>query len=159
MNGQELNMFYIDIECNPEPWMRFGVNRRTGGIYDRQPNTRCFYKGVIASKYRDEPLTCPLAIDITFRMPVAKSIKGRMRRDMLSGYVHHTKKPDIDNLVKLVLDTMTGIVYKDDCQIIRVSANKRYSEVPGILVSVQPISYNAERQTELNESDFGQDWE
>ena len=148
-------MFYIEMECDPEPWMRFGVNRRTGGIYDRQPNVRCFYKGIIASKYRDEPLTCPLNVTISFRMPVAKSASGRARRDMISGYLHHAKKPDIDNLVKLVLDTMTGIVYKDDCQIVRLAADKRYSEIPGIVIGIEPLSHNPERQKEADEGDFG----
>ena len=35
-----------------------------------------------------------------------------------------TKKPDLDNLVKLVKDACSGIVYLDDNQIVKVSAEK-----------------------------------
>ncbi len=40
--------------------------------------------------------------------------------------------PDIDNLVKLVLDALNGIVYTDDKLIYAIRAEKVYSEVPGI---------------------------
>jgi Holliday junction resolvase RusA-like endonuclease len=35
-----------------------------------------------------------------------------------------TKKPDLDNLVKLVKDACSGIVYLDDNQIVKLSAEK-----------------------------------
>lgn len=35
-----------------------------------------------------------------------------------------TKKPDLDNLVKLIKDACSGIVYLDDNQIVKVSAEK-----------------------------------
>jgi Holliday junction resolvase RusA-like endonuclease len=50
-----------------------------------------------------------------------------------------TKRPDIDNSVKAVLDSMNGIVYKDDIQVVRLSAKKVYSLVPGIDICVVQI--------------------
>ena len=37
-------------------------------------------------------------------------------------------KPDLDNYVKWVLDCLQGVVYKDDAQVARIIATKRYSE-------------------------------
>lgn len=39
-----------------------------------------------------------------------------------------TKKPDIDNCIKVILDSLNGIAYKDDSQIVEVIAVKRWTE-------------------------------
>ena len=41
-------------------------------------------------------------------------------------------KPDIDNLFKAVTDACTGIVWKDDNQIVSTKSDKFYSEVPRV---------------------------
>lgn len=38
-----------------------------------------------------------------------------------------TKTPDVDNLVKLVLDSLQGVVYKDDKVVSVISAEKRWA--------------------------------
>lgn len=38
-----------------------------------------------------------------------------------------SKTPDLDNLIKLVLDAMNGIVYVDDAQIVTLEAKKYYA--------------------------------
>ena len=38
------------------------------------------------------------------------------------------KKPDIDNVIKIILDALNGIAYKDDCQVVEVIAVKKYTE-------------------------------
>jgi Holliday junction resolvase RusA-like endonuclease len=37
-----------------------------------------------------------------------------------------TKKPDTDKLLRAVLDSLTGVVYEDDSQVVRVTAEKKY---------------------------------
>jgi Holliday junction resolvase RusA-like endonuclease len=44
-------------------------------------------------------------------------------------------KPDIDNILKLYLDAMTGIVWLDDTQVVAVVCAKVYGE-PGVRVQV-----------------------
>jgi crossover junction endodeoxyribonuclease RusA len=46
------------------------------------------------------------------------------------------QRRDIDNLAKLVLDAMTGVVWVDDAQIVRQSQAKVYGERPGAMVTV-----------------------
>ena len=38
-----------------------------------------------------------------------------------------TKPPDLDKLIRTVLDAMTDIVYDDDAQVVRLSGEKRYA--------------------------------
>lgn len=37
---------------------------------------------------------------------------------------HHTKKPDLDNLMKSLKDALTGVVWRDDSQVTAVTASK-----------------------------------
>ena len=46
-----------------------------------------------------------------------------------------TKRPDLDNYMKLALDACTGVVYGDDSQIVKLSGSKWYGE-PGLEVHV-----------------------
>ena len=75
-----------------------------------------------------QPSEQPLEMNIVFYMPIPKSVNKKQRAEMLDGKIKHTKKPDIDNLIKSVLDALNGIAYSDDSQIIKVTAVKRYAE-------------------------------
>lgn len=39
-----------------------------------------------------------------------------------------TKKPDADNIAKIILDSLNSVAYKDDSQIIELMVVKRYTE-------------------------------
>lgn len=75
-----------------------------------------------------QPSEQPLEMNIVFYMPIPKSYSKKQRAEMLNGRIKHTKKPDIDNLIKSVLDALNGLAYADDSQIIKVTAVKRYAE-------------------------------
>lgn len=45
-------------------------------------------------------------------------------------------KPDIDKLVRAVLDGLTGVAYEDDCQVVTLSASKHYGENEGVWIGV-----------------------
>lgn len=49
---------------------------------------------------------------------------------MVNGDLPHTKKPDLDNLVKNPMDCMNGIVYEDDRLVTKIFAEKCYGLEP-----------------------------
>lgn len=49
-----------------------------------------------------------------------------------------TVKPDLDKLLRGVLDPLSGVVYVDDAQIISAQITKRYGAVPGAEITIQP---------------------
>lgn len=49
------------------------------------------------------------------------------------------KKPDADNIVKLVKDALRKLAYRDDAQIASLHVWKRYGEHPGITVKIRPL--------------------
>jgi len=47
-------------------------------------------------------------------------------------------KPDLDNLLKLLTDSLSGIIFKDDAQIILLTAWKQFGE-PSIAVELEEL--------------------
>ena len=47
---------------------------------------------------------------------------------MLDNKVSPTKKPDIDNIAKSILDAMNKFIIHDDNQVSKISIEKRYGE-------------------------------
>ncbi len=75
-------------------------------------------------------IEAPVSINLWFGMPIPKSTSKKRSQAMLSQNIQHTKKPDIDNLIKFYLDVMNGEVFKDDSQIYQVMGTKFYSDNP-----------------------------
>jgi Holliday junction resolvase RusA-like endonuclease len=83
------------------------------------------------------PTDQPLSMRIRFGMPIPKSYSKAKRLAIQNGELHHTKTPDLDNLLKLVLDGLNGVAYIDDKQIIELSAAKFYAESVGTTVQIR----------------------
>jgi Holliday junction resolvase RusA-like endonuclease len=85
-----------------------------------------------------EPLEGPLDVLIVSAFPVPASYSKRRALDCITGAEHPTKKPDADNLIKM-LDALNGIVWRDDCQIINASIRKVYTKEPMLTIQVRPM--------------------
>jgi len=46
----------------------------------------------------------------------------------------HIKKPDLDNMVKAVKDALKGILWYDDSQVYATDAEKKYSDLPYVMI-------------------------
>ena len=58
-----------------------------------------------------------------------KPIKSISKKKYLSLLgTEYLKKPDCDNISKIILDSLNGIAYKDDSQIYKLNVEKKYSE-------------------------------
>ena len=56
---------------------------------------------------------------------------------MISGALLPAKKPDLDNVAKIVCDALNGVAYKDDAQVVKLTVHKRYSERPEVAVEIE----------------------
>ncbi|MGU8699088.1 RusA family crossover junction endodeoxyribonuclease [Clostridium perfringens] len=59
---------------------------------------------------------------------IPKSYSKKRVQAIRDGLEKPTKKPDADNIGKIILDSLNGIAYKDDSQIVELSIIKRYTE-------------------------------
>jgi len=133
--------FFVAGDPKPQPRPRAGTFQGKSRIYD--PRTAEGWKHRIASdamKFRpSEPLTGPLAVYILFCF---KRPQALMRKKDPIDRIRHTKKPDIDNLVKAVLDELTQLgFWRDDNQICQITGTKWYimkegEDIPGAMIII-----------------------
>jgi Holliday junction resolvase RusA-like endonuclease len=94
------------------------------------PKKTVDYEKQIADKAREamgssEPLETPIAIFIWINHAIPASYSKKRKEACLNG-LEWPKKPDLDNVAKVYLDAMNGIVYKDDVQVVKLRVTKRY---------------------------------
>lgn len=58
---------------------------------------------------------------------------------MLNNEINPTTKPDTDNIAKSILDSLNGIAYKDDKQVVKLTVEKRYDEIPSVSVWISEV--------------------
>lgn len=87
-----------------------------------------------------------LRVDITLPFPQTLIRKYQM------GWWPHTKKPDVDKLLRAIMDHLTGIVWVDDSQVISVMLTKSYAwdSKPGANVDVTAMGEDELRQLAKN---------
>jgi Holliday junction resolvase RusA-like endonuclease len=80
----------------------------------------------------------PIRVSLEIRMKIPVSKPKRWQEQARTGAILPTKKPDADNVAKL-LDALNLIVWADDAQIIELHVVKRYHEAPALIVKVEEI--------------------
>jgi Holliday junction resolvase RusA-like endonuclease len=50
-----------------------------------------------------------------------------------------TVPPDLDKLIRAVLDGLTGVAYKDDGQVVKITAVKIYGQKLGVQIGIMEI--------------------
>lgn len=84
-----------------------------------------------------EILTNRIAVEITAYMKIPKNTSKQKEKEMLDGIVSPTKKPDIDNIAKSILDALNKFVFKDDNQVSKISVEKRYGKEEKVYVKIE----------------------
>ena len=84
--------------------------------------------------FEDNPRGLEVDIFAYYKMP--KGTSKKKRDDMLAGRINPTKKPDADNIAKIVCDSLNGIAYSDDARIIRLNVIKSYAEQESVEVVI-----------------------
>lgn len=85
------------------------------------------------------PSEKPLAVEIIFYMPIPKSATKRAKEFMIAGQIRHTKKPDLDNMTKIIFDGLNKFAYEDDSQIVSLFTKKEYAKTPKTLVWIREV--------------------
>ena len=68
---------------------------------------------------------------------IPKATKKADINEMLENNISPTKKPDIDNIVKAVLDSMNKFAFKDDTQITKLEVEKKYALEDKIYIKIE----------------------
>ena len=117
-------MIKFSVYLLPVPWARPRVTTR--GSFPRfftaknQREYETMFRDLAGKFAPDDPLDCPIKVELKFYKPKPKTADKKIN------YPH--KKPDIDNLIKLTLDSMNGLFFLDDKLVCEITAGKYYDE-------------------------------
>lgn len=106
------------------------------------PQDTVNYETLVRTEYRMQceefmfPDKQMLDMRIQAFYPIPKSASKRMRERMINHEVRPTKKPDSDNIIKIIADSLNNIAYHDDSQIVDVMFRKFYAEKPRVTVTI-----------------------
>ena len=115
---------------------------RSGIAYT--PSKTVNYEAVVRYTYQGkyplkEPILGLIEATIIAVFPIPKSYSKKKTAELLAGHHNYDKKPDCDNLAKIILDSLNGIAYKDDSQVTVLHINKEYGTQPKVIVELKEI--------------------
>lgn len=86
------------------------------------------------------PLQCAVALTVIALFPIPPSWTKKRQAAARAGVEQHTKKPDLDNVVKAIKDGANGILWTDDSQVCTLrECRKGFSDTPRVIVRVEPL--------------------
>ena len=133
-------IYEFEVIENIQGKARPRMSTRTGKAYT--PTKTKIYEYALRQwfiiKYPNfKPIEGRARIEITAYLEIPKSTSKAKKEEMLVNNISPTKKPDIDNIVKVVLDAMNKFAYKDDTQVVELIAKKKYAAIPKIVVKIE----------------------
>ena len=116
------------------------LNSYTGIVYT--PTKTKDYESLVEQyfllKYpRFKILEGRIKVSIIAYFSIQKATKKSDINEMLDNNISPTKKPDIDNIVKAVLDSMNKFAFKDDNQITKLEVEKKYALEDKIYIKIE----------------------
>jgi Holliday junction resolvase RusA-like endonuclease len=106
------------------------------------PDKTAAYENCVKLEYRRQcgnksfPAGVPLYMRVSAFYAIPGSASKSKQRDMESGLIRPVKKPDFDNIGKIVADSLNGAAYHDDAQIVDCQIQKFYSRDPRVEISI-----------------------
>lgn len=131
-------MIAIRLDGEPRGKGRPRFSRKTGHVFT--PETTQNYEAALRRAGQTvmngaPPLGGPLAVDISAEFSIPASWTAKRRAEAARGTMRATKRPDADNLAKMI-DALNGVVWRDDAQITDLFIRKRYGPRPSMTVIV-----------------------
>ena len=82
----------------------------------------------------------PLVMMVIAYFPIPKSTTKKDRGLIAEGLLFPTKKPDADNIAKVICDALNGVAYGDDTQVVSLTVIKEYTDAePRVEVYIDNI--------------------
>ena len=124
------------VDGKPQGKQRPRFSRISKTVYT--PNKTAKYEKQIAKAYTDSggryiPKGCYVSVTVHAFFPVPKSYSKKRREDCLERVLRPDKKPDMDNILKVVLDALNEVAYEDDKQVVELIGRKYYTPGDGYL--------------------------
>jgi Holliday junction resolvase RusA-like endonuclease len=134
----EKKLLVIELLGEPKGKGRPRFVRATGHAYT--PQRTASYEAMLRHEAAlvmagRPPLEGALRVQVAAHFGIPASWSGKKKAAALAGEIRPTKRPDIDNVAKM-LDGLNGIVFGDDAQIVSAVIEKLYSDRPRLRVEI-----------------------
>ena len=112
--------------------------RKTGTTYT--PKRTRDYEAHIRSAFKSAPgceripADCSVAVSVEAYFSIPKSYSKASKQACMDNSERPRKKPDGDNILKVVLDALNGLAYEDDRQVVDETIHKYYTSGDGFIV-------------------------
>lgn len=81
----------------------------------------------------------PVAVLVGAHFPIPESFPAAAKKTARAGALWKISIPDVDNVLKLALDAITGPIIWNDAQVVLCVAAKMVGPEPGIFITVREI--------------------
>ena len=139
--------YVFDIAPVPQGRPRFARRGKFVQTYD-PPKSKKFkteLRQLAEIEYAEKPYHAeqhkPIIIELNLYIPMLKSFSKIKHLKATDGTLRPTTKPDIDNYIKGILDSLNGLFWHDDGQIVEIHAGKYYSDKPRIEMEIKEIGH------------------
>jgi len=123
----------ISFRVNGIPIPQGSMKVIKGRVLHSQGSALAAWRSTIgweASLAGAKPHSEPVRITVTFFMPRPRTVKRP----------YPSVAPDLDKLIRGVLDGLTGIAYADDGQVIQIQAQKVYGASVGAEIKLETLT-------------------
>ena len=117
---------------------------RSGIVYT--PKETLVYENYVKMCYSDYanqfgwlPYENQVRAEIEVLVAVPKSDSKTKKKAKIEGMIRPAVKPDCDNLAKSILDSLNGLAYQDDKQVVELSIKKYYAENAEVRVRLTEV--------------------
>ena len=117
---------------------------RSGIVYT--PKETLIYENYVKMCYSDYanqfgwlPYENQVRAEIEVLVAVPKSDSKTKKKAKIEGMIRPAVKPDCDNLAKSILDSLNGLAYHDDKQVVELSIKKYYAENAEVRVRLTEV--------------------
>ena len=124
---------YFTVDGKPVGKGRPKFTSKGGFTRAYTPKSTSDYETKVAEAYRAKygnsmaDTDTSLCVSIRAVFPIPQSMRKAEREKAIQDEIKPLKKPDLDNIVKIVLDGLNGVAYEDDVCVTTVLASKCYT--------------------------------
>ena len=122
----------ITFRVNGIPIPQGSMKVINGRVLHSQGSALAVWRSLIGWEAKSagaSPHSLPVKITISFFMPRPKTVKR----------AYPSVAPDLDKLVRAVLDGLTGVAYADDGQVVQIHAQKLYGASVGAEIRLETL--------------------
>lgn len=129
-------MTTYSIPGKPTPLYRPRFTK-AGHTYDPQKDIKLEVQELLRIQHQGKPYHQPLELNATFAFQPPK--KNKRQAIQLIEQRLYPKRPDLDNLIKFILDASNTVLFNDDALIVKIIAHKIYAATPYTTFTLTPL--------------------